>query len=277
MTDTPLTHLLYQALSDWRTDVAAGRYVAIDSERKFGSNALVGTTAEDVWNVGGAEILITSAVAHFASCEDNVNGIGQVLRVEGLDANWNVQLGRVTLNGNTAVEITKDDGSAATWIRIHRAFQLSAAPDPVGDVWIAESDTLTAGVPDTATKIHAKVVYTPLVGQTEKALFTVPRGHVAFFHQVTGYMIESHGADRSATMSLEVANLAEGADISSPSWAPRRTVDKLNLSFSKPNAENNYVVPLVYTELTNIHLKAAASANSNVFGSFSFILLPFRK
>lgn len=278
MPSTQLTNLLYQALEDWRTDVAAGRYSAIDSERKFGANGVVGTSAEDLWNVGGEETYITSAVTHFASCEDNTNGIGQVIRVEGLDANWNPQIGRVTLNGNTAVALTKDDGfTAATWTRIHRAFQISAAPDPVGDVWIAESDTLTGGVPDTATKIHAKISYTPSVGQTEKALYTVPAGHVAFIYQVTGYMIESHGADRSASLSLEVANLAEGVDITSPSWAPRRSVDRLNLSFSKPNAENNYVIPQPFTELSNIHLRAVASANSNVFGSFSFILLPFKK
>ena len=242
---------------------------------KFGRNTDVGTSEEDIWSVGGDETLLTSAATMYASCEDNTNGVGQVIKVEGLGPNWELQEGRVTLTGQSQAPITKVDGIAATWTRIHRAYQISAAPDPVDDVWIAEADTLTLGVPNTATKIHALIDYTDAAQQTEKALLTVPAGYAGLIYGAQAYMDDpTTGAARFCNVGLEVAELAEGANVASPLWAPRRRVMSLVVSTAHVAVEHMLLWPIVVDELTNIHLRAKASIESNISGSFELILVP---
>lgn len=242
---------------------------------KFGKNEDVGTSEEDIWAVGGDETLLTSAATMYASSEDNTNGVGQVIKVEGLDSNWALQEGRVTLTGQTQAPITLDDGSAATWTRIHRAYQISAAPDPVGDVWIAETDTLTLGVPDTATKVHGFIDYTDAAQQTEKAILTVPAGYVALIYGIQAYMDSpTSGAARFCNVGLEVAPLADGATVASPSWSPRRRIMEVVVSTVTTDVEHMLLWPLLADELTNIHLRGKASAASNISASFEVILVP---
>lgn len=242
---------------------------------KFGRNQAVGLTEEDLWLYGGEETLLTSAATMYASCTDNTNGVGQVLVVEGLDANWVSQEGRVTLTGQTQAAITKEDGSAATWTRIHRAYQISAAPDPVGDVYIAESDTLTLGVPDTATKVHGLIDFSDAAQQTQKAIYTIPAGHVGLVFGFQCYMnAPTTGAARYVECAIEFAKLAEGATVASPSWAPRHRAMDITVSTAETAVEHMLMWPLVVDELTNIHLRVKASAASDISGSFEMMVLP---
>jgi hypothetical protein len=243
---------------------------------KFGRNPAVGTSEEDVWLVGGDETLMTTAATVYASCTDNTNGVGQVLLVEGLDANWEQQEGHVTLTGQTQAAITKVDGSAATWLRIHRAYQISATPDPVGDVYLAELDgTIVAGVPQDGTKIHGFIDFTDAAQQTEKGMYTIPAGYIGLIYGYQAYMnAPTTGSARYAQVAIEIAELADGADVSNPSWAPRRRIIEAVVGTANVDVEHMLPHPLVVDELTNVHLRALASATSDISASFEMIIVP---
>ena len=151
---------------------------------KFGRNPSIDTTSdpEDIWDQGGVYTFLSSAASLYVSSSDNSDT--NVITVEGLDANWVAQTATVTLTGQTQAEIT-----GVTWIRVFRAY---SATDTAGDVYIAETDTLTAGVPDTASKIKAK--FEIARQQTEMSIYTVPAGKTGYVYQWSGSILKSSAA-----------------------------------------------------------------------------------
>lgn len=240
---------------------------------KFGINTAVGTTEEDIWAAGGKETLLTSGATMYVSCEDNVNGVGQTIQVDGLDANWNRVVGIAVLTGQTQAPITNLDGSALTMTRVNRAFQISAEPDPVGDIWVAESDTLTGGVPDTSTKVHAFVNYTDAAQQTQKAMYTVPAGYECLVHKISAALVgASGGSARSCGVVLEVQGLASGATVATPTWAPFRRIGEINVSTNGPHDERDYDFPLHVGQLSNLHLRGVATATLSLIAQMQLVL-----
>lgn len=251
----------------WTQRMVLGQYPGVSSIHKFGRNADVGTSEEDVWNGPTAqETLLTTGTTLYISCEDNVNGVGQIIRVEGLDENFLHYNAEVTLTGQTQAQI----GNANGWTRVHRAYQVSGGADPVGNCWIAESDTLTGGVPDTATKVHAVIEYTDAAQQTEKCMFTVPADHVALIHGFSASIGTPSGASRTVTVVIEVQEY----DADTGLWAPFRRVDRHDLISDGQSSEHeNYEIPLgPFNGKTNIHLRAVASASSIVTGDMTLSL-----
>jgi len=256
----------------WRYRVAAGEISGVQVVRKFGANPAVSTTEEDLWNQGGEETLLTTAATMYASAGGAAT---QVLIVQGLGPDWKAQTGFVTLNGTAQAEIKDAAGGAQTWLRIDRSYQVSAAPDPGSDVYIAESDTLTTGVPDTETKIHAKIDFTNAAQQTEKALYTVPSGKVAYINNYEAYMgAATTGSARTAAVFIEIAELAQGATVGNPSWAPRRRIIEGTVSTGAPQLSHDATAFIDrLTELTNIHLRATATAASSLAGHFEMVVV----
>ena len=96
--------------------------------------------------------------------------------VQGLDANYLEVSRTVVLNGQTQVALS------GLIFRISAAIVISATT-PVGDVYIAETDTLTLGVPNTPSKIQSKIRLSPgdagefaSYNITHNGFFTVPAG-----------------------------------------------------------------------------------------------------
>lgn len=245
--------------------------------RKFGEALAVGTSEEDLWNgPGTTETLLTSGATMYVNCTAISGADTQRIYIEGLDENWEIQVGYGLLNNRTQVAIVKSDGTPALWTRIHRGFQESAEPDPVGDVYIAESDTLTGGVPDTNAKVHGYIDFgADAAHQTEKAMYTVPAGHVALLLDMTGGIERASGSARSADVFLEIQELAFDATVDSPAWAPFRRVQELDLTSNGTVwAQEDFRVPFVVGPLTNVHLRCAASASSDLVGSFELVVIP---
>ncbi len=268
---------LIKDIGSWVDFTTTGGVTKGTSIRKFGKALGVSTTEQDLWIAPVLnETLKTLGVTMYCSSEDNTNGVGQVLQVSGLDENWDQQTGLCTLTGQTQAAITKVDGSAAEWTRIHRAFQVSPEPDPIGDVYIAESDTLTLGVPDTGTKIHGYIDYTTAAQQTEKGMYTVPRGYAALVLGMTAGMRKSSGGStRSAEVFIEVQELARGYGIESPQWAPFRRVTEASLfNAGQVWIPEMFTVPLVFNELTNIHMRCEATAASDITGAMYITIAP---
>lgn len=262
-------HPAHFHISDFRMRAAIGSIHGTRTNHKFGRNPAIDTTEEDVWDVGGDETLLTAAASMFISCEAAAQT--QTIQVEGTDENWLPKDETVVLNGQTAVQI----GAADSWTRIDRAYQVSAGAAPTDDVWIAESDTVTAGVPQTASKIHAFIDYTVGGQQTQKCLFTVPAGCIAMVGNIHVDIAAAVGVSRSLSGGLYAQYLALGATVENPSWAPRRRVLELS-ALSDGNSEDQRLFdsPLVFPALTNLSVRAACSAVSVVVAEIDYVLVP---
>ena len=130
-------------------DIAEGNVPEHYSISKFGYNPTLPTSYEDVWEQSAVYTYTTTAqVMH---CSSSEVGDTQMIEVQGLDANCNIQVVRVALAGRTETAVGTE-----LWLRVFRIRNLGTA-DFAGTVYVYEDDTVSAGVPDTATKIRAKM------------------------------------------------------------------------------------------------------------------------
>ena len=115
-----------------------------------------GTDPEDVWNAASkaaTQTLLATAVAMSISTSALADK-GLTMAVEYLDTNWALQTITVTFDGTDA---RNEEPTTITAVRILRMWNPGATAY-TGDAYIYEtSDTVTAGVPDTAAKTHGKI------------------------------------------------------------------------------------------------------------------------
>ena len=146
-------------------DIAEGNIANHFAVNKFGHNPTVGAALESVWS-GSVDYTFSSAAAAYY-ISSSAAGDGQVIEVQGLDANWELQVINVTLQGLTKTRI----GTTETFIRAFRA-KNTGTTNNAGNVWIYEDDTLTDGVPDTDSKKRAMIAAGE--NQTLMAIWSVP-------------------------------------------------------------------------------------------------------
>lgn len=167
-----------------RIEVASKRYLLdiaegnIDNHARFsmnGTNPDVAAAWENVWDYGGLYTYLTTAAAMYISSSDN--GDTQDYIVVGLDANWDEQSVTVTATGQTQARV----GTTETFIRVLHCYN-AGATDNAGDIYIAESDSLTAGVPDTASKVKCMIRATHNSGFSGH--YSVPNGKTAYLMDV---------------------------------------------------------------------------------------------
>jgi hypothetical protein len=174
--------------------VANGDATGICAVHKYGSVTIAGAdTWEDVWTQGGNHTFQSSAVTmgvSSASTDDDAAGTGaRTLEIQGLDADYALQTETVTLDGQTKVE------SANKYLRVFRAKVLTAGSggNNAGKLYIYDtSDSVVAGVPQTASKIVA--VIEAEYGQTQMAIYTIPAGCTGFL--VSRYISLSQRANQ---------------------------------------------------------------------------------
>lgn len=165
----------------WIKDALEGDKGAIRLD-KFGFNPSITTASdpEDVWEQGGLYTYTADAgAAHYISSSDA--GDTQDVSVQGLtvdsNGNWNLEETIVTLSGQTKTQIITDSGDP--YVRVFRMENdADSGNDFSGVVYVYEDDTVTDGVPDTATKIRASIDNGN--NQTLMALYTVPTGYVGY-------------------------------------------------------------------------------------------------
>lgn len=153
--------------------VSKGESNGYETVYKFGYNPDINGAEETVWEVGGNTpwpdtAFVAYVVSNNAADANGGTGANKV-RIEGLDADYNLKSVEVELNGVTPVQIT------GTWIRIHRAF-----------VTLAGSGGTTAGTV-TVQNVGATVTYASFTNdnQTQMAVYTVPAGYTFYIDDVT--------------------------------------------------------------------------------------------
>lgn len=135
--------------------VAYGHDVSFFSKskslRKFGRNDDIGTAFETVWQRGGDETYVSTNIINKFSSSNA--GDTQTMVVEGHTCTDNVPTTFVVQVVTVAGQVETDLTTALC--RVNRAYN-TGATDFAGTVYIYEDDTVTAGVPQTAAKIHAQ-------------------------------------------------------------------------------------------------------------------------
>lgn len=146
-------------------------------------NQAVGTTEESVWQLGGIQNYSSTAVEMFVS-SSSASDVSNVIAVTGINADLDLETRVLLTNGQTAV-------TAGIWFRILQLRNLgfpAGAGGLLGDLYIAEADTLVAGVPSTTTLIRTTIIFDTAAGRSPNvglgAGFTVPKDHFALIQSI---------------------------------------------------------------------------------------------
>lgn len=176
-------------LSDWLTDCDLALQVAIslgltpfEVVRRLATNADF-DTSEDVliWPPGTAYTLPTAAAQIYISSSSG-SDTTQTVTIEYLDASYVAKTVTKALAGQTKTTVT----GATDVFRVNKVYVDAAT---AGNVWVYFDDTVTAGVPQTASK---QLGYVPLgYMASRQAIYTVPAGYYALLWDVSATVAAS--------------------------------------------------------------------------------------
>lgn len=152
-TDAKIRHAEREILNTYGDTVSVA--AKKKSLLKFGRNASVGTSYETVWEYGGDETYVTTNAidtVSSSSASDTATEMfveGHTVSGTGTSSQFTFTTQTVTLNGQNKVLLT------TPLARVSRAYVSSGTL--VGDFYVYEDDTLSSGVPTTASKVHMTV------------------------------------------------------------------------------------------------------------------------
>jgi len=225
--------------------IARGQIAFHKTIFKFGFNPDIDDSLETVWAEGGLYSYLSAAtvlkVSSSSTADDEGSTGAETVELFGLDENYNEINEIVTLNGQTAVNTTKE------YLRINRMVVRSAGSGGTNaGVIYAGTGTVTAGVP--ANKYATVAVGD---GQTLMALWTVPAGY-------TAYLYQSH-----VTAACTTSNkLLTATVVARPFGEVFQVKDKFGIQVDGGDINQVYRFPLKFTEKTDIEVRAIADAGS---------------
>lgn len=229
--------------------VARGQIAYHESVYKFGNNPAVADSLETIWSQGGLYSYLSAATVlkvSSSSTNDASAGTGaRTVELFGLDGDYNEISETVTLNGQTAVNTTQ------SYLRINRMIVRSAGSGGANaGVIYAGTGTVTTGVPAN--------IYATINGdgsnQTLMALWTVPAGYTAYLMQ---YDV-SNGTTSNTPAVCKLSLVAR------PHGEVFQIKDVKSLTTGM-HIENGLIIPIKFTEKTDIEARAISSSNSVTF------------
>lgn len=136
--------------SEYFYEVSLGRVPGAEPGFIVGINPdTVSDTYSTVSDQGGDYEYLTADAQLYISSTDALD-VSVDIVIQGLDDQYAEITRTVTTNGQNQV------AASGLMFRIHALF-VSGSVTPVGEIYLAESDTLTGGIPDTAAKIKGKI------------------------------------------------------------------------------------------------------------------------
>lgn len=146
-------------------------------------NEDIGSTEETVWPYGGIYTYLTDpdGTELFVSCADAAD-TGQILQITGLKRADTVRVDTefAQTGGQTATSI-------GSWYRIF-GIRALLPTDLADDLYVAEADTLVAGVPTTPSKVKLAIIFDTNLGRSpntaNNAGFTPPVGFFALIRTI---------------------------------------------------------------------------------------------
>ena len=229
--------------------VARGQVAYHESVYKFGNNAEVSNSTETIWQQGGLYSYLSAASVlkvSSSSANDTSAGTGaRTVELFGLDGDYNEINEVVILNGQTAVNTT------LSYLRINRMIVRSAGSGGANaGIIYAGTGTVTTGVP---ANIYA-TINGDGTNQTLMALWTVPAGYTAYLMQYD--VSNGTTSNTPAVCKMTLAARPHGEVFQS------KDVKSLTTGM---HIENTLVVPIKFTEKTDIEVRAVSSSNSVTF------------
>jgi len=229
--------------------IARGQIAYHESVYKFGNNSAVADSIETIWPQGGLYSYLSAATVlkvSSSSTNDASAGTGaRTVELFGLDGDYNEISETVTLNGQTAVNTTQ------SFLRINRMIVRSAGSGEAnaGNIY-AGTGTVTTGVP---ANIYA-IINGDGSNQTLMALWTVPAGYTAYLMQYDVSNGTTSNTPAVCKLSLVARPFGEVFQI--------KDVKSLTTGM---HIENTLVIPVKFTEKTDIEARAISSSNSVTF------------
>lgn len=246
--------------------VSEGRVIGSEIVSKFGHNAVVSTTEEAIWEGASADytgFLTTPSqisIVSTANIEDKITGAGaRKVLIEGLDANLDAIQEEITMDGTTPVVST-----ASNWLRVLRVYVTESGTRGVTFPSSTGANVGTISVTSVTGGLLMAVIQ-PQVGQTQMAIYTVPRGHTA--HMMSLSVNVSASVNRGANIKVWQR---QGADSAVP-YAARRLVYFLDDVQSSTTDQFKYSVR--FEEKTDIWVSAIRSSTQDAGVSARFDLL----
>ena len=229
--------------------VARGQVAYHESVYKFGNNAVVANVTETIWQQGGLYSYLSAASVlkvSSSSANDTSAGTGaRTVELFGLDSDYNEINEVVTLNGQTAVNSTQ------SYLRINRMVVRSAGSGGYNaGIVYAGTGTVTTGVP---ANIYA-TINGDGTNQTLMALWTVPAGY-------TGYLMQYDVSNGTTSNTPAVCKLTL---VARPYGEVFQSKDVKSLTTGM-HIENTLIVPVKFTEKTDIEVRAVSSSASVTF------------
>lgn len=219
-----------------------------ESIYKFGNNPQVADSIETIWPQGGLySYLSTATVLKVSSSSTNDTSAGtgaRTVELQGLDGDYNQISETVTLSGQTAVN------TAQSFLRIYRMIVKTAGTGGQNaGVIYAGTGTVTSGVP-------ANKYATIAIGdnQTLMALWTIPAGY-------TGYLMQYDVSNGTTSNTPAVCKLFL---VARPYGEVFQSKDVKSLTTGM-HIENTLVLPIAFTEKTDIEVRAISSSVSVTF------------
>ena len=217
---------------------------------KFGNNTSVGDSLETVWAEGGLYSYLTSASVlkvSSSSTADTSAGTGaRTVELFGLDTNYDEINETVTLNGQTAVNTTKE------YLRINRMVVRSAGTGGANaGVIYAGTGTVTTGVP---ANVYASVNGVTGANQSLMTLWTVPAGYTAYILQ---YDISNGTTSNTPAVCKMVLAIRPYGEV-----FQSKDVKSLTTSM---HVEETFSIPLKVEEKSDIEVRAISSSGSVSF------------
>ena len=235
--------------TDYFVAVSEGVIPNTTSVHKMGLNPDVdnGALPQTVWSGRIAYPWSTTAETWYLSSSSAADTAVEVTLL-GLTGAYAEVAHVRTLTGQTPIALT------GTLLR-NNSLYVSGATEAVGDIYLSRSNTVTNGVPNTATDIRGKI----LIGQGAglQAFYTVPAGW-------TGYLL--HVMLQTSAANTEMMLRTRTPDAS---WRTR-SYSRIG---SASSVEVDWNAPLVLEEKTDIEVRIPVSVNNNQVVTSHFDIL----
>ena len=207
---------------------------------KFGMNLAV-TAGDDIWDgeaayTGWAASPFVAEVVSSSAADDVGQNNAHTIRVFGLDANFDPQAADVTLNGEGVVDIT-----GLTWRRIFRAYITSSGSGQTN------AGNITIRIDDAGATI---AMITAGYGQTEMAIYTIPRGY-------TGMLFTSDVEVKGESVATVTATAHLDTNQNGQGWRTRHVYDVVNGA-----SQHEYIGGMKLPEKTDIRFRVSSRSKA---------------
>lgn len=243
---------------DFLLKVARGKVEGMTLVNKFG-RGVVGTTETDVWDGDTNYVYSTAAVTLYLS-SSNAGDTSAPIVLEGVDTNGDYQTETRTLDGtNSQTQVA----SSNSYARLFRAYYAptggswAGTADLAGDIYVSSTNgDTTAGVPNTAADIKAKIIAGE--NQTLMSLYTIPNGF-------TGFLLDFHFITESTKVLTSRIRMRE--------FGSSFNTKELFIG-TEPNIQNDIQLPTQIPGKSDIKVTASvAAATGEVAATFDILMV----